>query len=66
MTFSVTIAQAAAPIAVEIGQTILEAAIAQGVPYPHGCRSVNSKALAHPQTRSAVSTTRRSLATWSS
>ena len=31
----------AAPITVEIGQTILEAAIAQGIPYPHGCRSGN-------------------------
>jgi len=41
MTFSVTIEQAGKPIVVEIGQTILEAAIGQGVPYPHGCRSGN-------------------------
>ncbi len=41
MTFSVTIEQAAVPITVEIGQTILEAAIGVGIPYPHGCRSGN-------------------------
>ena len=41
MTFTVKIDQAEAPITVEMGQTILEAAIAQGVPYPHGCRSGN-------------------------
>jgi naphthalene 1,2-dioxygenase ferredoxin reductase component len=41
MTFSVTIRRHGAPISVEIGQTILEAALAQGVPYPHGCRSGN-------------------------
>lgn len=28
-------------VQVEMGQTILEAAIAQGLPYPHGCRSGN-------------------------
>jgi len=41
MTFSVKIRDWEAPIAVEMGQTILEAAIAHGVPYPHGCRSGN-------------------------
>ncbi len=41
MTFSVSVAQAEAPVVVEMGQTILEAAIAQGIPYPHGCRSGN-------------------------
>lgn len=41
MTFSVKIRQWDAPVTVEMGQTILEAAIAQGVPYPHGCRSGN-------------------------
>jgi CDP-4-dehydro-6-deoxyglucose reductase/ferredoxin-NAD(P)+ reductase (naphthalene dioxygenase ferredoxin-specific) len=41
MTYTVVIEQAEAPIAVEMGQTILESAIAQGVPYPHGCRSGN-------------------------
>ncbi len=33
--------QFAAPLEVETGQTILEAALAQGLPYPHGCRSGN-------------------------
>jgi ferredoxin-NAD(P)+ reductase (naphthalene dioxygenase ferredoxin-specific) len=41
MTYTVAIRQHDAPITVEIGQTILEAALAQGVPYPHGCRSGN-------------------------
>jgi NAD(P)H-flavin reductase/ferredoxin len=41
MTFSVKIAQWDHPVTVEIGQTILEAALAQGVPFPHGCRSGN-------------------------
>lgn len=41
MNYSVKIAGWAEPVTVEMGQTILEAAIAQGVPYPHGCRSGN-------------------------
>ena len=41
MSFSVQIRQWETPIVVEMGQTVLEAAIAQGVPYPHGCRSGN-------------------------
>lgn len=41
MGFAVTIRQHAAPVLVEPGGTILEAALAQGVPYPHGCRSGN-------------------------
>ena len=41
MSFAVTIRQHPAPVAVEAGGTILEAALAQGVPYPHGCRSGN-------------------------
>lgn len=41
MTNTVKIDQWERPVVVEIGQTILEAAIAQGVPYPHGCRSGN-------------------------
>jgi ferredoxin-NAD(P)+ reductase (naphthalene dioxygenase ferredoxin-specific) len=41
MSFLVSIRQHAAPVCVEIGQTILEAALAAGVPYPHGCRSGN-------------------------
>src|SRR5260370_25230858 len=41
MSFIASIRQHDAPVAVETGQTILEAALAQGVPYPHGCRSGN-------------------------
>ena len=41
MSFTVKIAQHDTPLTVEIGQTILEAALAQGVAYPHGCRSGN-------------------------
>jgi len=41
MTFAITIRQHGGPIKVEPGETILEAALAQGVPYPHGCRSGN-------------------------
>ncbi len=41
MGYSVTIRQFETPIEVEMGQTVLEAALAQGVPYPHGCRSGN-------------------------
>lgn len=41
MSFTVKIAQVDEPISVEMGQTILEAALAAGVPYPHGCRSGN-------------------------
>jgi ferredoxin-NAD(P)+ reductase (naphthalene dioxygenase ferredoxin-specific) len=41
MNYSVKIGQHDTPVAVEMGQTILEAALAQGVPYPHGCRSGN-------------------------
>jgi ferredoxin-NAD(P)+ reductase (naphthalene dioxygenase ferredoxin-specific) len=41
MTFQVRIRQYQDPIAVEPGQTILEAALAQHIGYPHGCRSGN-------------------------
>ncbi len=41
MGFTVTIRQHPKPITVEPGETVLEAALAQGVPYPHGCRSGN-------------------------
>jgi len=41
MAVNVTIGPAKTRIAVEPGQTILEAALAHGVPYPHGCRSGN-------------------------
>jgi naphthalene 1,2-dioxygenase ferredoxin reductase component len=41
MAYQVRIRQADRPISVEPGQTILEAALAQGVAYPHGCRSGN-------------------------
>jgi NAD(P)H-flavin reductase/ferredoxin len=41
MTYTVKIAGWDQPVTVEMGQTILDAAIRQGVPYPHGCRSGN-------------------------
>ncbi|MGH7126132.1 MAG: 2Fe-2S iron-sulfur cluster-binding protein, partial [Stellaceae bacterium] len=41
MTFAIAIRQHGEPIRVEPGETILEAALAQSVPYPHGCRSGN-------------------------
>jgi naphthalene 1,2-dioxygenase ferredoxin reductase component len=41
MSFVVHIRQHPDPIAVEPGSTVLESALAQGVPYPHGCRSGN-------------------------
>jgi len=41
MSFRVLIRQHDAPIEVAVGQTILEAALAAGVAYPHGCRSGN-------------------------
>jgi len=41
MGFTVTIEQHPEPITVEPGETVLDAALAQGVAYPHGCRSGN-------------------------
>lgn len=41
MAFSVRVRQFDTPVTVEMGQTVLEAALAQGRPYPHGCRSGN-------------------------
>src|SRR6266705_1801767 len=41
MAFQVRIRQADGPLAVEPGQTILAAALAQGLAYPHGCQSGN-------------------------
>ena len=41
MNYSVKISNWDQPITVEMGQTILDAAIGQGVPFPHGCRSGN-------------------------
>lgn len=41
MNFKVSIRGRDDVVQVEMGQTILEAAVAQGVPYPHGCRSGN-------------------------
>src|SRR5260370_633419 len=41
MSFVVSIRQHPDPIVVEPGGTVLESALAQGVPYPHGCRSGN-------------------------
>jgi ferredoxin-NAD(P)+ reductase (naphthalene dioxygenase ferredoxin-specific) len=41
MAVTVIVRQHDAPVAVSEGETILEAALQQGVPYPHGCRSGN-------------------------
>jgi ferredoxin-NAD(P)+ reductase (naphthalene dioxygenase ferredoxin-specific) len=41
MSFTVKIRQFDGPLSVEMGQTILEAALARDLPYPHGCRSGN-------------------------
>jgi CDP-4-dehydro-6-deoxyglucose reductase/ferredoxin-NAD(P)+ reductase (naphthalene dioxygenase ferredoxin-specific) len=41
MSYRVTIRNTGETVSVEMGQTVLEAALAQGVPYPHGCRSGN-------------------------
>ncbi len=41
MDVTVTIRQWPTPVAVQAGQTVLEAALAAGAPYPHGCRSGN-------------------------
>ncbi len=41
MAFSIKVRQFDDDLAVEMGQTILEAALARELPYPHGCRSGN-------------------------
>jgi CDP-4-dehydro-6-deoxyglucose reductase/ferredoxin-NAD(P)+ reductase (naphthalene dioxygenase ferredoxin-specific) len=41
MSYTVQFADRTDRVATEIGQTILEAALAAGLPYPHGCRSGN-------------------------
>jgi ferredoxin-NAD(P)+ reductase (naphthalene dioxygenase ferredoxin-specific) len=41
MGFSVTIRQAESPLDVETGDTVLNAALAAGISYPHGCQSGN-------------------------
>lgn len=41
MSFSVRVTQFDAPFDVEMGQTILDAALALGLPYPHGCTAGN-------------------------
>lgn len=41
MAFTVKIRQFDDPVSAGEGQTILEAALAHGLPYPHGCRSGN-------------------------
>ena len=41
MSFTVKVAQFEEPLAVEMGATILETALARDLPYPHGCRSGN-------------------------
>ncbi len=40
-SFPIRIRQHPVPLAAEMGRTILETALAAGVPYPHGCRSGN-------------------------
>lgn len=44
MTFAVHVEQFDAPIAVQTGQTILDAALEAGFAYPHGCRAGNCTA----------------------
>ncbi len=41
MAYTVKVRQFDEDLAVEMGQTILEAALARDLPYPHGCRSGN-------------------------
>jgi len=41
MSYTIRFAGRDETVTVEMGQTILEAALAAGVPYPHGCRSGN-------------------------
>jgi ferredoxin-NAD(P)+ reductase (naphthalene dioxygenase ferredoxin-specific) len=41
MSFTVRVRQFDGELPVEMGQTILEAALARDLPYPHGCRSGN-------------------------
>ena len=41
MSFRVTLRQHDQAIPVEMGETILQAALAQGIAYPHGCQSGN-------------------------
>jgi CDP-4-dehydro-6-deoxyglucose reductase/ferredoxin-NAD(P)+ reductase (naphthalene dioxygenase ferredoxin-specific) len=41
MSFTVKIRQFDGELSVEMGQTILEAALARDLPYPHGCQSGN-------------------------
>ena len=70
MSFTVKIAQHDTPVTVEIGQTILEAALAEGVPYPHGCRSGNcgackSRLIAGDVDAGLISNTSLGMATWS-
>lgn len=43
-SYTVHVEQFDEPIEVEMGQTILDAALEQGFPYPHGCRSGNCTA----------------------
>ncbi|MGQ0662366.1 MAG: 2Fe-2S iron-sulfur cluster-binding protein [Pseudomonadota bacterium] len=41
MSFSVSLGQFGTTLALEMGETILEAALARDLPFPHGCRSGN-------------------------
>jgi ferredoxin-NAD(P)+ reductase (naphthalene dioxygenase ferredoxin-specific) len=44
MSYQVVIRQCEAPLEVQMGQTILEAALQQGLDYPHNCRAGNCSA----------------------
>jgi ferredoxin-NAD(P)+ reductase (naphthalene dioxygenase ferredoxin-specific) len=44
VSYSVRIRQVEEPLAVELGQTILDAAMAKGLDYPHNCRAGNCSA----------------------
>jgi len=44
MTYKVAIRQCETPLEVQLGQTILEAALQQGLDYPHNCRAGNCSA----------------------
>jgi ferredoxin-NAD(P)+ reductase (naphthalene dioxygenase ferredoxin-specific) len=44
MSFTVAIRQCDQPLQVELGQTILDAALQQGIDYPHNCRAGNCSA----------------------
>lgn len=57
MSHSVVLRHWPAPIRVETGETVLEAALAQGAPFPHGCRSGNCGACKSRLYRGAIEMT---------